>query len=82
MLFFIKSKCNTVIAIKKGNSLIRDQKSNKHIVNGYKKLVRAFKREAVLFLVAKILAVNHLQLLTVGSPSRGSKVNCKLQTWP
>ena len=60
--------------------MIRDQKSNKHIANGYKKLVRSFKREAVQFLVAKILAVNDLQLLTAGSPSRGSKVNCKLQT--
>ena len=34
------------------NSLIRDQKSNKHIANGYKKLVHTFKREAVQFFVA------------------------------
>ena len=32
------------------------------MANGYKKLVRAFKREAVQFLVAKNLAVNHLLL--------------------
>ena len=44
------------------NSLIRDQKSNKHIANGYKKLVHTFKREGVQFFVAKNLAVNHLQL--------------------
>ena len=44
------------------NSLIRDQKSNKHIANGYKKLVRTFKREAVQFFVAENLAVNHLPL--------------------
>ena len=34
-------------------SLIRDQKSNKHIAVGYKKLFRAFVREAVQFLVPK-----------------------------
>ena len=44
------------------NSLIRDEKSNKHIANGYKKLVHTFKREAVQFFVAKNLAVNHLPL--------------------
>ena len=44
------------------NSLIRHQKSNKYIANGYKKLVHAFKREAVQFLVAKNLTVNHLPL--------------------
>ena len=43
-------------------SLIRDQKSKKHIASGYKKLIHAFKREAVQFLVAKNLAVNHLPL--------------------
>ena len=32
------------------------------MANGYKKLVRAFKREAVQFLVAKNLAVSHLPL--------------------
>ena len=42
--------------------MIRDQKSNKHIAHGYKKLFRAFKREAVQFLVAKTLAVSHLTL--------------------
>ena len=46
----------------RNNSLFRDQKSNKHIANGYKKLVRAFKREAVQILVAKNLVVNHLPL--------------------
>ena len=35
--------------------MIQDQKSNKHIENGYKKLVHACKREAVQFLVAKTL---------------------------
>ena len=35
--------------------MIRVQKFNIHIANGYKKLVRAFKREAVQFLVAKSL---------------------------
>ena len=44
------------------DSLIRDQKSNKHIANGYKKLVHTFKREAVEFFAAKNLAVNHLPL--------------------
>ena len=39
------------------NSLIRDQKSYKHIANGYKTLVHTFKREAVQFFVAKNLAV-------------------------
>ena len=47
---------------KRIHSLIRDQKSNKDIAKGYKKLVRAFKRETVQFLVAKNLAVNHLPL--------------------
>ena len=46
----------------RNNSLIRDQKFIKHIANGYKKLVCAVKREAVQFLVAKNLAVNHLPL--------------------
>ena len=44
------------------NSFIRDEKSNKHIANGYKKLVHTFKHEAVQFFVAKNLAVNHLPL--------------------
>ena len=39
MLFLIKSKCITFIARKnRNNSLIRVQKSNKHIVDRYKKL--------------------------------------------
>ena len=63
MLFFIKLKCITFIAQKnRNNSLIRDQKSNEHIANGYKKLLRTFKRETVQFLVAKNLAVNRLPL--------------------
>ena len=41
--------------------MIRDQKSNKHIADGQKKLIPAFKREAVQFLGAKNLAVSHLQ---------------------
>ena len=44
------------------NSLIRDKKSNKHIANGYKKLVHTFKREAVQFFVAKNLAINQWPL--------------------
>ena len=46
----------------RNNSLIRVQKSNKHIADGYKKLFGAFKRETVQFLVAKNLAVSHLPL--------------------
>ena len=42
--------------------MIRDQKSNKHIADGCKKLFRAFKREAVQFFVAKNLDVSHLTL--------------------
>ena len=56
--------------------MIRDQKSNKYIANGYKKLVRALKREAVQFLVAKKPC---RKSPTAGSPSCGSNVNCKLQ---
>ena len=61
------------------NSLIRDQKSNKHIANGYKKLVHTFKREAVQFFCGKKPC---RKSLTAGSPSFGSNVNCKLQTCP
>ena len=43
-------------------SLIGDQKSNKHIANGGKKLVHTFKRKAVQIFVTKNLAVNHLPL--------------------
>ena len=39
----------------RNNSLIRVQKSNKNIANEYKKLLCAFKREAVQFLEAKTL---------------------------
>ena len=46
----------------RNKSLIRVQKSNKHIADGYKKLFRAFKREAVQFLVAKNLTLSHLPL--------------------
>ena len=61
---FIRSRCTGHFNRPKlsNNSLIRDQKSNKHIANGYKKLVHTFKREAVQFFVAKNLAVNHLPL--------------------
>ena len=63
MLLFIKSKCTTFIAQKnRNNSLTRDQNSNKHIADGYKKLFRAFKREAVQFLVIKSLAAIYLPL--------------------
>ena len=44
----------------RNNSLIREQKSNKHIADGHKKFFRAFKRETVKFLVAKNLALSHL----------------------
>ena len=47
---------------KQHKSLIRVQKSNKHIADGYKKLFRAFKREAVQFLAAKNLTLSHLPL--------------------
>ena len=57
--------------------MIRDQNSNKHIANGYKKLVHTFKREAVQFFVAKNPC---RKSLTAGSLSCGSNVNCKLQT--
>ena len=60
------------------NSLIRDQKSNKHIANGCKKLVHTFKREAVQFFCGKKPC---RKSLTAGSPSGGSNVNW-LQTWP
>ena len=58
------------------NSLIQDQKSNKYIANGYKNQVRAFKREAVQFLMAKNIAVNHLLLeaLWTKRHSRGGRV--------
>ena len=52
------------------NSLIGDQKSNRYIANGYKKLVHTFKREAVQFFVAKSLAVNHLLLQTANVTAR------------
>ena len=45
--------------------MIRDQKSNKHIANGYKKLLRTLKRETVQVLVAKNLAVSHLPLVAL-----------------
>ena len=46
------------------NSLIRVRKSNKYmyIAGGYRNLFLDFKREAVQFLKAKKLAVNHLPL--------------------
>ena len=46
----------------KNNSFIRVKKSNKHVAGGYRKLLRVFKREVVQFLVAKIVAVSHLQM--------------------
>ena len=60
----------------RNNSLIQDQKSNKYIANGYKNQVRAFKREAVQFLMAKNIAVNHLLLeaLWTKRHSRGGRV--------
>ena len=56
--------------------MIRDQKSNKHIADGYKKLFRAFKREAVQFLVAKNLAVSHLTLEALPAVQTWT-ANCK-----
>ena len=58
----------------RNNSLIRVQKSNKNIASEYKKLLCAFKREAVQFLEAKTLPKS----LTAGSPSCRSNVNYKL----
>ena len=58
------------------NSLIRDQKFNKHIANGYKKLVHTFKREAVQIFVAKNLAVNHLPLEALPAVQTWT-ANCK-----
>ena len=58
------------------NSLVRDQKSNKHIANGYKNLVHTFKREAVQFLVAKNVAVNHLPLEALPAVQTWT-ANCK-----
>ena len=58
------------------NSLIRDQKSNKHIANGCKKLVHTFKREAAQFLVAKNLALNHLPLEALPAVQTWT-ANCK-----
>ena len=57
--------------------MIREQKSNKHIADGHKKLFRAFKREAVQFLVANNLAVSHLPLKALPSVQ-----TFKLQTRP
>ena len=42
------------------NSLIRVQKSHWHVTGGCKNLSLALKREAVQFLIAKNLTVNHL----------------------
>ena len=56
------------------NSLIRDQNSNKHIANGYKKASsRLLKRGCTIFSGKKRCRKS----LTAGSPSRGSNVNCK-----
>ena len=56
--------------------MIWDQKSNKHIADGYKKLFRAFKREAVHFFVAKNLAVSHLTLEALPAVQTWT-ANCK-----
>ena len=56
--------------------MIRDQKSNKHIADGYKKLFRAFKREAVQFFVAKNLDVSHLTLEALPAVQTWT-ANCK-----
>ena len=63
MCCFSSSRSASLSSLKnRNNSLIRDQKSNKHIADGYKKLFRAFKREVVQFLVAKNLAASYLPL--------------------
>ena len=69
----------------RNNSFIRVKKSNKHVADGYRKLLRVFKREAVQFLVAKILAVSHLQLEALPAVQTWT-ANCKpdrktLATW-
>ena len=58
------------------NSLTGDQNSNKHIANGYKKLVYTFKREAVQFFGVKNLAVNHLPLEALHAVQTWT-ANCK-----
>ena len=49
----------------RNNSSSRVTKSNKHIADGYKKILRAFKREAVELLVAKRLSVSHLPFVAL-----------------
>ena len=80
VLFSIKSKCITLTAQKTGIIHWFEIKNPPNTSQtDIKKLVRAFKREAVQFLVAKKPC---RKSLTAGSPSCGSNVSCKLQTWP
>ena len=80
VLFSIKSKCITLIAQKTGIIHWFEIKNPPNTSQtDIKKLVRAFKREAVQFLVSKKPC---RKSLTAGSPSCGSNVSCKLQTWP
>ena len=80
MLFFIKSKCINLIAQKTGIIHWFEIKNPPNTSRtDIKKLVRAFKREAVQFLAARKPC---RKSLTAGSPSCGSNVSCKLQTWP
>ena len=63
MLFFCQVEVYHFDRPKNMNtSFIRVQKSNYHIEGGYRKLLHAFKREAVQFLVATNLAVRYLPL--------------------
>ena len=52
MLFFVVRNASLFSPKSINNSLLRDQKSKEHITGGCRKLIRAFKREAVQFLEA------------------------------
>ena len=69
----------------KKNSSIRVQKSHWHVTSGCRNLSLALKREAVQFLIAKNLAVNHLPLEALLA-FQTSTANCErdrktLVTW-
>ena len=58
------------------NSFIRVQKSNTHIADGYRQLLRFFNRKAVQFLVVENLAVNQLPLEALPAVETATE-NCK-----
>ena len=53
MLFFVIRNASLFSPKNINNSLLPDQESKYHITGGYRKLIRAFKREAVQFLETK-----------------------------